>query len=172
MVTNYSYDPYNPNPSDPWWIPGWTAQNRTSPPTTTIPAPPTFPTDIPLINVVATYLDDDTGVPLQGSILVRPNATYADKASGDVILPRVRRYDIVNGQLNIQLPASDSTALQATFTYTVREAFPAGQQFAINVPSAAGTTPQQLHSLIIPDATIIPIDSMPPMYGWQYPAVE
>jgi hypothetical protein len=171
VVTNY-FDPYNPNPSDPWWIKGWTAQNRTVPAATPPTTPPAFPADIPLINVVATYLDDDTGVPLQGSILVRPNATYQDKASGSTVLPRVRRYDIVNGALNIQLPASDSAALEASFTYTVREAFPGGRQFAINVPSAAGSAPQELHSLIIPDGTVIPIDSMPPMYGWQYPAVE
>lgn len=173
MATTNGFDPYNPSPNDPWWIKGWTSQNRqpvgnTTPPTTG----PTFPADIPLVNVIATYLDGDTGVAIQGSILVRPNATAIDKASGDVILPRVKRYDIVNGALSIQLPASDSTALEAPFTYTVREAIPGGQQYCINVPSAAGTTPQILQSLIVAGGTIIPIDSMPPSYGWQYPAVE
>lgn len=169
MVSNY--DPYNPDPNNPWWIPGWTVQNR--PPVGTVtppPAAPDFPADIPMINVVATYLNLDTGDPVQGSILVRPNATYTDTASGDTILPRVRRYGIVNGVLDINLPSSDSTALEEPFTYTVREAIPGGRQFAINVPSAA-VGAQKLHSLIV-DSQVIPIESMPPMYGWQYPAVE
>lgn len=170
MVTSY-YDPYNPDPTNPWWIPGWTSQNRIPP--ATGPYPPTapaFPTDIPEINVVATYLADDTDEVIQGSILVRPNATYRDTASGKTMFPRVRRYGVVNGILNITLPASDSSALESSFTYTVREAIPGGQQFAINVPSTA-TGPQELHSLIV-DAPIVPIENMPPMYGWQYPAVE
>lgn len=167
MVT---YDPFNPDPTNPWWIPGWTVQNPGPPPPFVPPTMPAFPSDIPLINVVATYLVGDTDDPLQGSILVRPNATYRDKASGDTILPRVRRYGIVNGVLDINLPSSDSAALETPFTYTIREAIPGGRQFAINVPSAA-TGPQELHSLIV-DSPIIPIESMPPMYGWQSPAVE
>lgn len=168
MVTSY-FDPYNPDPSNPWWIPGWTSQNKIPPATTYPPTAPVFPTDIPLRNVVATYLDMDTGITIQGSILVRPNATYRDTASGDTILPHVRRYGIVNGVLNIELPSSDSTALDASFTYTVREAIPSGRQFAISVPSA-GSGPVELHSLIV-DSPIVPIESMPPMYGWQVPAV-
>lgn len=169
MVTSY-FDPYNPDPTNPWWIPGWTAQNPIAPPPFTPPEAPEFPTDIPMVNIVAAYFDLDTGIAIQGSILIRPNATYRDRASGGTIMPRVRRYGIVNGQLSITIPSSDSAALETPFTYTVREAIPSGQQFAINVPSAA-TGPQKLHSLIV-DSPIVPIESMPPMYGWQSPAVE
>lgn len=168
MVTSYP-DPANPDPTNPWWIPGWTVQNPIPPQMFTPPTPPVFPTDIPLRTIVATYLDLDTGVPVQGSILVRPNATYQDKASGDTVLPRVRRYGVVNGVLEFELPSSDSSALETSFTYTVREAIPGGRQFAINVPSV-GSGNLKLHSLIV-DSPIVPIESMPPMYGWQSPAV-
>lgn len=169
MVTSY-YDPYNPDPSNPWWIPGWTAQNKIPPATTYPPTPPEFPADIPIRTIKATYLDVNTQVPVQGSILIRPNARYRDVASGDTIMPRVRRYGIVNGLLVMEIPSSDSAALEEPFTYTVREAIPSGQQFAINVPSA-GSGDLKLHSLIV-DSPIVPIESMPPMYGWQSPAVE
>jgi hypothetical protein len=169
MVTS---DPSNPDPTNPWWIPGWTVQNPGPPPPFTPPPEQPFPADIPMITILATYLNgDDEDNPVQGSILVRPNATYTDVASGATILPKVKRYGIVNGQLNIQLPASDSPALEASFTYTVREAIPNGRMFAIKVPSAAGNTPQKLHSLIV-DSPVVPIESMPPVYGWQSPAVE
>lgn len=169
MVTSY-YDPYNPDPTNPWWISGWTVQNRTTPSPFTAPDAPEFPVDIPMIPIFARYLDLDTGVPVQGSILVRPNATYRDIASGDTIMPKVRRYGIVNGILSFKLPSSESSALETTFTYTVREAIPSGRQFAISVPSSAAD-PVELHSLIV-DSPIVPIESMPPLYGWQSPAVE
>lgn len=163
-------DPLNPNPNDPWWISGWTAQNHLTVSAAPVTPPASFPSDIPLITIFAIYMAEDA-TPAVGSVLIRPNATYRDTASGDTVLPRVKRYPLVNGRLDLQLPASDSAALEAHFSYTVREAFPGGAQFAITVPSAA-TGPQELHRLIDPAATIVPIESVPPMYGWQYPAVQ
>lgn len=166
-------DPYaHTDPNDPWWTQGWTIQNRTWTTPGSEPPPPAFPSDIPLVNVVATYMDDE-GHPISGRLLIRPNARYEDKASGAVVMPRVRTYPIHLGQLDALLPSSDSTALEAPFTYTVREAIPGGQQFAISVPSAkSGTGPVQLYSLRIDDSNIIPIDKVPPAYGWTYPATS
>ncbi|MFE6739819.1 hypothetical protein [Streptomyces tubercidicus] len=117
--------------------------------------------------MTATYMDDE-GAPVRGRLLVRPNATY--RADGASIMPRVRTYDVVHGQLDVELPASDSTALETPFTYTVREAFAGGQQFAISVPEAkSGTGPVEIHSLKVDDKNIIPISSVPARYGWTSP---
>ncbi|MFH9606875.1 hypothetical protein [Streptomyces sp. NPDC017448] len=118
---------------------------------------------------MATYLDDE-GAPQSGRLLVRPNATYRDEATGTTIMPRVRAYKFLHGRLDITLPSSDSEALEKPFTYTIREGIPGGWQFAINVPaSRAETGPVLLHSLKVDDSFIIPIDSMPPTYGWHSP---
>ncbi|MFE9834021.1 hypothetical protein ACFYP4_02560 [Streptomyces sp. NPDC005551] len=162
-------DPYEHDPNDAWWRPGWTAQNHTFIAPDAEPPPTPFPVDIPMVNIVATYMDDE-GNPATGRLLIRPNARYTDTASGATILPRVRSYRIQHGRLDISLPSSDSDALDAPFTYTVREAVIGGRQFAINVPSAlSGTGPVKLHTLKMSDAEIIPIDTMPPTYGWQVP---
>lgn len=157
------------NPNDAWWRPGWTSQNHTViPPEGEEPDPP-YPPTIPMVNVVATYLDDE-GKPLTSRILVRPNARYRDDESGTTIMPRVRPYTFRHGRLDIMLPSSDSEALEAPFSYTVREAFPGGSQFAVNVPAAkADTGPVLLHTLKVDDSHIIPIESMPPTYGWHSP---
>jgi hypothetical protein len=116
---------------------------------------------------------DDEGSPATGRFLIRPNARYTDKQSGVTVMPRVRVYPIHLGKLDIMLPSSDSTVLDAPFTYTVREAIPGGQQFAISVPSAkSGTGPVQLYTLRVNDQEIIPIDKMPPTYGWTVPATS
>lgn len=157
------------NPNDAWWRPGWTAQNHSFVPPEGEEPDPLYPPTIPVVNVVATYLDDE-GAPLSSRILVRPNATYRDDATGTTIMPRVRAYVIKHGRLDINLPSSDSEAIEKPFTYTVREAFPGGRQFAINVPAAKSETgPVPLHTLKVDDANIIPIDSMPPTYGWHSP---
>lgn len=164
------YNPLNPDPNDPWWIPGWTSQNRATVPTTPPPPPPPFPTDIPQVTITETYIDATpdgmAGIPLEGGILIRPNATFHDEASGTEVVPRVRRYPLVNGVLTMTLPAFGPEV-----SYTLREAFPGGQQYAITIPTTATGT-VTLHSLIDPQATIIPIETMPPMYGWQYPATQ
>ncbi|MFI0265632.1 hypothetical protein [Streptomyces luteogriseus] len=160
-------DPYDHDPNDAWWRPGWTAQNHSFIPADAEPGPSPFPPAIPLVNIVATYMDDE-GAPASGRLLIRPNARYTDTATGSNVMPRVRPYRIHLGRLDIMLPSSDSEALEAPFTYTVREAIPGGRQFAINVPSAkAGTGPVQLYTLRIDDDYIVPIDKMPPTYGWQ-----
>lgn len=165
-------DPNDHDPNDAWWRPGWTAQNHTFIAPDSEPPPSPFPVDIPMVNVVATYMDDEGG-PVTGRILVRPNARYTDKDSGTTVLPRVRPYAVTHGRLDILLPSSDSSALDAAFTYTVREAFPGGRTFAITVPStASGTGPVKLHTLKIGDENIIPIDSIPPSYGWTVPTTS
>lgn len=160
-------DPYTQDPNDPWWVAGWTVQNRQWVSPDSEPAPSPYPADIPMVNVVATYMDDE-GTPVRGRLLVRPNASY--RADGASVLPRVRPYDVVHGQLDIVLPASDSTALEASFTYTVREAFAGGRQFAISVPEEkSGIGPVEIHSLMVDDRHIIPISSVPARYGWTSP---
>lgn len=162
-------DPNEHDPTDKWWVSGWTVQQPYSPPSTTPTQPTPYPDDIPMVNVVATYMDDQ-GEPVNSRILVRPNATYRDKESGATIMPRVRPYKVKEGKLDISLPSSDSSALEAVFTYTVREPFTGGRQFAISVPAAkSGQGPVELHSLIVDDSNIIPIDVIPPAYGWTSP---
>lgn len=161
-------DPYTPEPNSPWWTPGWTVQNpQWTPPGSSQEPNTPYPADIPMVRVVATYMDDE-GAPVTGRLLIRPNAAY--RADGATVMPRVRAYDIVHGQLDEELPASDSDVLEAAFTYTVREAFAGGQQFAISVPEAkSGTGPVELHSLKVDDKYIVPINSVPARYGWTSP---
>jgi hypothetical protein len=163
-------DPNAHDPNDKWWVSGWTVQQPYTPISSTPSESTPYPADIPMVNIVATYMDDQ-GEPVNSRILVRPNATYRDSDSGTTVLPRIRPYSIKQGKLDIELPSSDSSALEAVFTYTVREAFAGGRQFAISVPSAkSGQGPVELHSLMVDDSNVIPIDSMPPAYGWQVPS--
>lgn len=160
-------NPYEHDPNDAWWRPGWTSQNHFFIPPDAEPPAPEIP-DIPKVNVVATYFDSKDG-PITGRLLIRPNATW--RAEGGTVMPHVNAYPVTKGQLNILLPASDSPALEAKFTYTVREAFAGGRQFAISVPVArANAGPVEIHSLAVDDSNIIPIDSTPPRYGWHNPS--
>lgn len=156
-------DPYATPTNDPWWSPGWTSQNPVYTFAATTPPPSSFPADIPKVTITETYVDEDGAI--EGSILVRPNARFHDQTSGVEVTPKIKRYPIVGGVVTFDLP------VMAGISYTVREAFPGGEQYAITIPDGSTGT-LELLDLVDANAPVVPIESVPEMYGWQYPATS
>ncbi|KUL44757.1 hypothetical protein ADL22_12505 [Streptomyces sp. NRRL F-4489] len=132
--------------TNPWWIPGWTAQRPIG--HDQVPTQkPQFPEHIEQVRLGATYLWGSEAAVYRASVLVRAAAPLVDTTTGIRILPTTTRVPVRDGQLAMTLPASTGPSLAAAISYSVWEVMPAGRQFMIRVPSGVGDTVQQLHAL-------------------------
>lgn len=184
MTTPSSYWPsYNGtfNADDtlvaPWWVPGWTAQDKIS-----IPAgssnvlSPNFPTNLSFVRVTGQYSDpNSSGIPgfltfqMSDSILVNDGGKYfrlPQRLTGYMNQALAFAYNnwgngviyLRLGGLDVQLFATDQTTSGSTITtdsgnaffYFVTEHFLGGRTYHIQVPSASSPGPVDINSLIVP----------------------
>jgi hypothetical protein len=161
----------------PWWIPGWTAQDKISiPANNTSFTGPGFPTNLAFVNITGNYFDTNSS-PLAGyvTVMMSDNITVVD-GSNTFRLPQRytgsmnqpisfafnnygnQRLYLSFGQLNIVVFATDQTASGSTVTtdsgnsffYFVTEHFIGGRTFHIQVPSTDAGTAVDINSLIVP----------------------
>lgn len=151
-------DEYNP-----WYLPGWTAQNNLAWPfSAEDETPPPYPEDVTQVTVIAQYMDGE-GYPMPGSVLIRPDRIYSSVTTGDVIYPSTRRAKLEAGKLEIVLPASNDPDVAEVFYYSVWEVIPGGRKYMISVPQDA-VGPVMLHTLIVQDVPYVRIP-VPRRYG-------
>ncbi|WP_030660883.1 hypothetical protein [Streptomyces rimosus] len=155
--------------TEPWWIPGWTAQrplDRDQVP----PDRPRFPEHIDQVRLGATYLWGSEAEVYRASVLVRAAAPLVDTVTGTRVLPHTTRIPIRGGQLALTLPASTGPTLAAPFSYSVWEVMPGGRRFMIRVPAGVGETVQQLHALEVDEPyQPIPVPRLTSRnYNWIY----
>lgn len=157
--------------ANPWYIPGFTAQNPNYLVLPTSPFNlPGFPTAALYVTVIGNFFDDD-GNPISGFLTFYPSAQLqlTDPSTGAVtIIPQrfvgQNLYDVPgafwgtgqmflkNGQLQVKLLATDNAVVSmipTTFTYQVTENWLGGRTYDIVVPST-DTTTVDINSLIIP----------------------
>jgi hypothetical protein len=129
---------------DEWGSPGWTAQQAS-----TVAGPETPPTSLPtnftVVQVTAKYVDDQ-GNALNGS-MVRFTPSVQRVTDGDTVvwLHEVNSR-IEKGLLTISLLATDVVGVSPAFSWHVKECFPGGTEYDIQVPSAT-TSPASLFTL-------------------------
>lgn len=183
MTTPSSYFPsydgtYNADDDlvAPWWVPGWTAQNKIS-----IEAGgenilgPGFPA-LSFCTVTGNFFDpNSSGTPGFITVMMSDNITVTDddsniyrlaqRLTGSMNQPNNLAYNnwgngvlyLTMGRLNITLFCTDQSADGATiatdsgnpFTYYVTEHFMGGRQYQITVPSAMSPGPEDINSLIV-----------------------
>jgi hypothetical protein len=160
----------------PWWVPGWTAQDKISEPA----GPgsitgPFFPSNLAFVRVTGEYFDgNSSGIPgfltvmMSDSITVQDAGQYfrmPQRLTGAMNFPSNLSYNnwgsgilyLALGRLDITLFATDQTASGSVITtdsgspltYWVTEHFMGGRQFQITVPSASAPGPADINSLIV-----------------------
>jgi hypothetical protein len=169
----------------PWWIPGWTSQNRTDTAYEIAAGSenvlgPGFPS-LSFCAVTGNYFDpNSSGTPGFITVMMSDNITVTDdsttyrlaqRLTGSMNQPNNLAYNnwgngilyLTMGRLNITLFCTDQSADGATittdsgndFTYYVTEHFMGGRQYQITVPSADSPGPEDINSLIV-SGTVTP----------------
>lgn len=166
----------------PWWIPGWTAQDKIS-----IEAGsesltgPGFPSNLSFCRVTHSYFDpNSSGIPGFLTIMMSDGITVTDgsqtvsmpqRLAGTMNAPNYLAYNnwgngvlyFGGGFLDITLFCTDQNVAEATvvtnfgqpFTFWVTEHFMGGRQYQITVPSAdAATGPVDLSTLIVAGSVV------------------
>ncbi|WP_371590905.1 hypothetical protein [Streptomyces sp. NBC_00470] len=129
---------------DAWFTPGWTSQDTDG---ATPPQPDPLP-DLPKITVVGSYIQEENGHPVNGSILLQADKPYVVKATGLRVVPHAKRVWLEAGKFEIDLPVGDDAALDEPVNMSVEECFPEGRKYMIRVKSGA-EGPQPIHTLTV-----------------------
>jgi hypothetical protein len=161
----------------PWWIPGWTAQDKISIPVgNNLVVGPGFPTNLAFVTVTGNYFDTNSS-PLAGfvTVMMSDNITVQDNGNyyrlpkrytGAMNQPLAfsfnnwgsNRLYLRLGGLNINVFATDQTASGSAvvtdsgnpFFYYVTEHWIGGRRFQMYVPSSSAASPVDINSLIVP----------------------
>jgi hypothetical protein len=134
---------------DEWNSVGWTAQKASD-----VAGPPNPPTSLPAnfisVAVTAKYVDDE-GKALEGS-MVRFTPSQRRVTDGDTVVWLHELHSrIERGVLTINLLATDVAGVDPFFWH-VKECFPGGKEWDIQVPSAT-TSPASLFTLPLAPAS-------------------
>jgi len=123
------YDPFGP-----WNTPGWTAANGYPLVVSDdgIYTPEVaWPVDLVLVDITGDFLDQ-WGLPVNG--VVRFTRTIQFRL-GDVVINPGETVGVVReGVLTVELPASNDPSYDQAFVYDVKECWPGGRKYRIEVP--------------------------------------
>lgn len=160
----------------PWWIPGWTAQDKITEQARHPAGLPGFPVNLAFARITGTYLDPNGAgaagfltLGMSESVTVTDNGAsfrlparltgvmnqhlgfaYANWGNGQLYLQR--------GHLDIEVFCTDQTASGVTIAtdsgqplcYNVTEHMPGGRAYQLAVPASASPGPADIASLIVP----------------------
>jgi hypothetical protein len=161
-MTYPSYPPayLEPYSNDPYYIPGWTAQNEKlqtdNPVDPGQPLP--LPADIPLVVVTGSYVPINSGMYGNnystidgttyggGSVLFQMLDAAVDSQSDTVLSPGTIRGWILNGKLSGDMNTQTDLKIPAGFTYLVREITAGGRRFTVTIP-ANQVSPTSINAL-------------------------
>lgn len=160
----------------PWWVPGWTAQDKISLVANQSNAfGPGFPTNLAFVNLTANYFDGNGSgaggfltIMMSDNIMVEDGGSYyrlPQRPVGTMNQPTGQAFTnwgngllyLRNGFLNVQVFATDQTTSGSIittdsgqpFTYWVTEHMLGGRTFQITVPSSDAGTSVDINSLIV-----------------------
>lgn len=150
-MTYPSYPPayLEPYANDPYYIPGWTAQNEKLQTDNPVEpgAPVPLPADIPLVVVTGNYVPINSGQTGENYWLINGNAygggsvmfqlldAAVDSQSDTVLAPGTIRGWILNGKLSGDMNTQQDLKIPAGFTYQVKEITPGGRRFTVTIPA-------------------------------------
>jgi hypothetical protein len=162
----------------PWWIPGWTAQNieaKTELAVNNNLLGPGFPSNLAFVNVTGNFFDPNSSglsgyltFMMSSGITVEDNGVYyrlPQRLTGTMNQSYNLAYNnwgngviyLVLGRLNMELFATDQTTSGSTITtdngqaffYFVTEHWMGGRTYHIQVPSSDAGTSVDIESLIV-----------------------
>jgi hypothetical protein len=106
-----------------WKTPGWTTQDPVIPAQTDGYVDPGMPDDVTMVRLYGTFMELDTGRPLEGVLRLRVNETVTHLPSGSLIPAGAiggRPIRFTKGVLETWLPATDDPQLSPAFEYVAR----------------------------------------------------
>jgi hypothetical protein len=116
-----SYDPAYVRYDYAWQTPGFTAQNPTINYGVDGYAEPGMPTDVSMVRLYGSFLEFDTGRPLEGVLRLRVEKILTHVPTGQQVMAgALKPIRFKKGGFSIWLPATDDPQLSPAFEYEAK----------------------------------------------------